>query len=474
MSKRYFLSLIFLAGIIAGFCIYFLNNSSETKISHYSYFSQKDFYENAYNNAKPSPIHSSAIIVNHHLLASNFIAETFNILATTAPVTVLLVSPNHFSAGKYAVATSKGQWVTPYGVLKPDNNLINKLILENVLGVDEEPFLQEHGISGLVGFIKKSLPNAKIVPIIFKDQIPLNKALELAEKTYKIIPKNVVVVGSFDFSHYLPKSASNFHDYTSLNTINNFDFEQIYKLDIDSKPGLAFYLNLVNKMGLKNFNLVKHSNSAELTKKDILESTSYITGYYNSLERDYENVETLMSLGVLNETKQQYSKPALEYLQRFFSGQNTTLLFQSNYKTQFNNRGITLVNKSEYGTNLNGVNIKILDCQKKLTPIFYNETVKVVICHNSNKDMVVQKNNILYIYSKGKFLDEASIFTSFGLVGGKNSIKVFFFPISLNKGQFKLLVGQENDTVLLEIVKNSQVSFDLKEQITKGVIEIKY
>src|SRR5690349_16302111 len=76
--------------------------AASSTLLHYSYFSQKDFYEQAYaaaNSLQPplwkkggEPI--KAIIVNHHLLASQFIAQEFNQVATTAPITVLLISPN--------------------------------------------------------------------------------------------------------------------------------------------------------------------------------------------------------------------------------------------------------------------------------------------------------------------------------------------------------------------------------------------
>lgn len=476
MLKRLFLSLILLAGIFAGFCIYLQLNTNNYHVVHYSYFSQKEFYEDAYKYVKIPQVKTQAVIVNHHLLASSYIAEEFNILATTAQVTVLLVSPNHFSSGKFEIATSRADWQTPYGVLEPDVRLINILTKTNLLGVDEDPFLQEHGVSGLVGFIKKSLPNARIVPIIFKDRISLSRALDFANETYKVMPNNLVVIGSFDFSHYLPKNASIFHDFTSLNVLNNFDFQEIYKLDIDSKPGLSYYLSLVKKMGMSNFNLLEHSNSAELTKKDLLESTSYINGYYNSELTAKEQVITLLSLGVMEVNSQTYSKFSLEYLERFFSGQNkTVVLFDGNNKNiqfQFENKGVNIKLDKIFETKLNESNIKILDCENKQSPIINQDFFKIDICQNSNINKVVQNKNTLTFYSKGKFLNKESEFIAFGLVSSKNSLKLFLFPIALRDGQFKLLVGWESDKILADMASNSAVNTELKSQIKSGVVEI--
>src|SRR5579864_6968586 len=52
---------------------------------HYSYFSQKSFFDDGYARAKTNVVEpeAKAIMVNHHLLAPEFIAESFNSVATS-------------------------------------------------------------------------------------------------------------------------------------------------------------------------------------------------------------------------------------------------------------------------------------------------------------------------------------------------------------------------------------------------------
>ena len=66
---------------------------------HRSYFSQLESYEEPLTRVVPqiSPIDGVAgLIVNHHLLVPEFIAQTAMVAATDEPQTILLISPNLF------------------------------------------------------------------------------------------------------------------------------------------------------------------------------------------------------------------------------------------------------------------------------------------------------------------------------------------------------------------------------------------
>jgi len=166
--------LLIIFGLASGYSLGFLeikNEECEISDFHYSYFSNKSFFDDAYKNISEQsiiPNQIKGVLVNHHLLAPNLIAETINTIATTSRITVVVISPNHFSAGQGQIISSLYKWDTPYGILNSNCETISKLEKEGVLNIDEYPFKKEHGISGIVPFIKKSLPNAKIIPIIIK------------------------------------------------------------------------------------------------------------------------------------------------------------------------------------------------------------------------------------------------------------------------------------------------------------------
>ena len=487
-----------LAALAAGFFIYHRSNKilpQPVKIFHYSYFSQPGFFDDAYKLAKAQNYQPGAkgIIVNHHLLAGNFIAEAFNTVATNAPITVLLISPNHFDAGKAEVITSSATWKTPYGELQPDTELINRLATHKLAAIEEAPFNEEHGISGIVAFIKKSLPNAKVVPVIFNNRMKLEQSLALADEYKKNIPQNTLVVGSFDFSHYLPDRAASFHDLENLAAVENLDTSGIYNLDIDSRPGLAFYLQLMKDSGDNQFHLLENSNSAKLTHQNILETTSYITGYFTPGTYVTSPVNTLLSLPnivgsseILNQVDKHSKKYVLTYMERFFYGQDVTVSFLSlsnsmeldSERVMLSRLAIELVSGQETIKELGEVKVGIINCDKGGKGVErvkgeLDNGVDVAICQGAAKNSIEFYKNKPIVYAAGDLLSAGQKSMAVGLAVNDRQMQIYLFPIAPNAGQLKLMIGKESDTVLSDMAGNSKLAQELKNEIKTGIITIK-
>lgn len=314
MKIKNIIVLIFLVlfGLMSGYSVGFSEDKSdvskidnheecETSDLHYSYFSNKSFFDDAYKNIPEKFVATGKIkgvLVNHHLLAPNLIAETINTIATTSPVTVVLISPNHFSAGQGQIISSLYKWDTPYGVLDNDCGAISKLEQQGVLNIDEYPFKKEHGISGIVPFIKKSLPNAKVVPIIIKETLPQNDLYKFVDSLYLTLGNNVLVIGSFDFSHYLPDAVAQFHDKKSISVIKNFDYSGIKTTETDSIPGLEVTMRYMEKEGALNFKLLANTNSSQiLHDPTIEETTSYVDGSFSIGDKSPDDTATILTFG---------------------------------------------------------------------------------------------------------------------------------------------------------------------------------
>ena len=307
---------IFLLIIVLFGCVLIYGRSEPSQLTtlasglHHSSNSTKDFFEQAYgevSTTRPTdPI--AGITVNHHLLAPNLIAQEFSLVATDKPMTVLLISPNHFYRGSGGLITSSYDWQTPYGVLQTDKSLVAKFAASGLVNIDEVPFEQEHGINNIVGFIKRSLPNAKFVPLIVKENLSDSEADQMAKKLTEILPQNALVVGSLDFSHYLTSTAAMFHDTQTLAVMNNFDYGRISRLDIDSHPGLRLLLKYFDLTGNKKFVATSHENSSTISGNyNLTETTSYINGYFTAGNDKPNNART--TLYVQGLTSQDRWKP---------------------------------------------------------------------------------------------------------------------------------------------------------------------
>ncbi len=462
--------------------------------SHYSYFSQKEFYEEAYKAAKPNRNNISSgeikgIIVNHHLLASSFIAEAFNTVATTAPITVLLISPNHFDAGRADVITSAKNWQTPYGVLEADTEQVNLLTASGLASVEESPFEQEHGVSGIVGFIKKSLPNSKVVPLIFKNRIKLPQIQSLVNSYVQPAEKNVLVVGSFDFSHYLTSRGADFHDIENLSTVESFNFGSIYNLDIDSRPGLAFFLQLLQNSGNQNFHLLENSNSSKLAKQDVLETTSYITGYFTKGKPVTNPADTALILPPIvssrnaGESLNRNNKAwSVEYLERLFYGQDKTITYVEGNKSLveplLKKYSFTDLVSKDQKVAVGNYEIQILLKPNQATlQKAIDQGADAVVQYKASADSVSFYKGKPVVSISRDFLSDDTLKSggtglAYGLAWQNNRVSITILPIGINGGRAKLLIGNDGVKILEELALKSSVYEEIKKQIGQGIIKI--
>lgn len=257
---------------------------------HYSYFSSQAFFDEAYKTAEGQiPKAESKIyggIVPHHLMVKDKIAAFFAGLESTAYKTIILIGPDHFEQGKKDIILSQAKWQTPYGILEPDLKLIRQISQLPFAGIEKSPFASEHSISGLVGFIKKSFPGAKILPIILSAGASSQKNAQLAQALFNIVDaKTTLILASIDFSHYQPADVADFHDLKSANVINNFDFDRVYNLETDSAPSIYALLKYLELAGAQKSQIILSTNSGRLINKPDEPTTSHQFFYFSQGEK---------------------------------------------------------------------------------------------------------------------------------------------------------------------------------------------
>lgn len=283
MLMRYAIPLLVIL-MLGGYAVHQVVGQPEDKPHHYSYLSQKEFFDEAYIKAasdSPPVKNARAILVNHHLLAKDLIAQAFGAIEDTPgkPVVVLL-SPNHFDVGYGQITTTNYDWKTPYGTLEANRKVIARLTGIEGVRIDPRPFSKEHGISGIVPFIKKSLPEATVVPIIFKSTLTKEAVAKFANDLKKRLPPNTVVVTSVDMSHYVAEEEARLQDAQTMSALTHNNLEALWAAEADSPTSLVVTAKLMGGGG-GNFHLLKRSSSLLITNLNDPElNTSYITGYW--------------------------------------------------------------------------------------------------------------------------------------------------------------------------------------------------
>ena len=266
---------------------------------HYAYFHNKEFYGNLEKTDSEIKIDEKVNggIVSHHFFVASEIASFFAKMKNQEVDTFVILGPNHFGAGNSDILISKYPYNTPWGILEPDEKIIEELLKEKFIENEEFPFEKEHSISSLVGFIKYFFPDSKIAPIILKKNVSPIEAELLAEKLTAVLGENSVVLSSVDFSHHLNRIAAQFHDEASISVIENFDYERIYNLEIDSPPSIYTLLKYLEKKESQEM-IYKNINSAvfsdDLDSKDV---TSYLFSHFIRGEHKKETKLSLLNFG---------------------------------------------------------------------------------------------------------------------------------------------------------------------------------
>lgn len=245
-------------------------------------YAQTAIYASAYQHATADPITPVlGVIVNHHLLAIDFIADTLQAAASTDIRRVILISPNHFGAGAGRVQTTAATWVTPDGEIAGDPSVVNRLSAGNLVQLDDQLWSGEHGVYNIVPMIKHYFPRARLVPLVVKDGTSDERIDALAIALQAAVDGQTLVIGSFDFSHYTTSAIADAHDAVSQRAVEALDVAAVADLDIDSRPGLRLILQLMRGAGASRFTTLHHDNSARLTEQlASIETTSYITGVF--------------------------------------------------------------------------------------------------------------------------------------------------------------------------------------------------
>lgn len=250
------------------------------------FFDEQTFNEGVEKakQTKPFTFRTTGGIIPHHLFVGFIIADFFSRLAAQKPTTVILLGPNHFEKGNFKALTSIYNWDTPFGLVHPNDYIINDLTTHNLVKVDEETLPNDHALSAIMPFIKYYLPDAKVVPILISGGLTQDDSELLANKLSSFITKDVIIVAPVDFSHYLTNSQAKEKDETTLQVLKEFNYRKLYLLNndyLDSPPSIGVLLMVMQKLGTTDMDLIYHSNSGELQKDNFIQTTSYFEVAYH-------------------------------------------------------------------------------------------------------------------------------------------------------------------------------------------------
>ena len=170
-------------------------------------------------------------VIPHHLIAGEYIADFFAACSAYDYDTVVLIGPNH-SGQRGEMILSDCGWQTPFGALNSDGELNS--LLSGYFGlktVTDAAFTeQEWSVAGLIPYVGYYLPEARVSTVLFSASANLAQAFSLAELLAGL-DKNILVVFSIDFSHYLSAEQAELKDRETIQAVEAADFAAIARID---------------------------------------------------------------------------------------------------------------------------------------------------------------------------------------------------------------------------------------------------
>lgn len=200
------------------------------------------------------------------------------------PDTAIIIGTNHTGLGERIALFSGECFITPLGEALVDKELTEVLINSvPILSKDVMAHLHEHSIEVQVPFLQYINPKVKIIPLCL-GRLNLEEIIELgkgiAETIKKDSDKHILIVGSSDFSHYVPHEVAKEKDMKAIKEILKLSEESFLNVIFEEKVSACGYIPIaVTINACKNLSANKAELVEYMTSGDVIKDYSSVVGY---------------------------------------------------------------------------------------------------------------------------------------------------------------------------------------------------
>jgi AmmeMemoRadiSam system protein B len=154
-------------------------------------------------------------------------------------------------------------------VIDTDDEFVRSLDIET----DELSHRDEHSLEVQMPFIKYRFPRARIAPVMMGQQ-EYASAIRLAEKIRHAVrqtKRDVRIVASSDFSHYVPAEKAKSDDLWAIEPLSTLDTKEFYRRITERRVTACGYgpitamVETCKKLGAKTAKLIRYATSGDVT-----------------------------------------------------------------------------------------------------------------------------------------------------------------------------------------------------------------
>lgn len=156
-------------------------------------------------------------------------AHAYKLIQDKDYESVVIISPSHQFGFAGCSIYLKGGYETPLGIAEVDALLAAEIAKATGFGYIAQAHQSEHAVEIQVPFVQRTLPQAKIVPIVMG--APQKKTIMRLANGLKqaLAGKKALVVASTDLSHFLTKKEANQRDKKTIALIQDFNTNELIR-----------------------------------------------------------------------------------------------------------------------------------------------------------------------------------------------------------------------------------------------------
>ena len=188
--------------------------------------------------------------------------------------TVIIVGPSHTGLGAEVSIQTEGVWEFPLGEMEIDQEIAKKILEIDVVREDESAFAHEHSIEVQLPFLRYAYGSKlKFVPICMLNQThEVSRELGLwIAKIIKESEKDILVLGTSDFTHYESQEVAEEKDHKAIEPILVLDdrvfMEKVlgFNISICGYGAITTTIIASKNLGARSGKLLKYGTSGDIT-----------------------------------------------------------------------------------------------------------------------------------------------------------------------------------------------------------------
>ena len=223
-------------------------------------------------------------ITPHHGIALDMIMRFYQRISSGSDskriLRVWLLSPDHFKRARNYAVVCGDDWQTAGRILEADAAAKSGFDRMGVVDTDAGLFAEEHGITIHIPLIARYFPNATVVPMVLKQDIPDVPLLMLKNYMLRVMRKSDLIILSMDLSHYKTPEAMAEEDGRTLEVLTNLETMKTDHLDIDARRAASLVLRMFRELGAERGVLMERMDTSDILGFRVESGTSYATIVY--------------------------------------------------------------------------------------------------------------------------------------------------------------------------------------------------